>query len=55
MDDKDVLIGIGCCFWDKKRYIRNVYFKIMFCFVFLYNNYDVMMCYMKVFINNYFL
>lgn len=57
MDDKDFLIGIGCRFWDKKRYIRNVhvYFKIMFCFAFLYNNYDVMMCYTKVLINNYFL
>lgn len=55
MDDKDFLIGIGCRFWDKERYIRNVYFKIMFCFAFLYNNYDVMMCYTKVLINNYFL
>lgn len=55
MDDKDFLIGIGCRFWDKKRYLRNVYFKIMFCFAFLYNNYDVMMCYTKVLINNYYL
>lgn len=27
----------------------------MFCFAFLYNSYDVMMCYTKVLINNYFL